>query len=144
MFNINSGSEESCASVNQWRKERMKQYELSILIHPDLEMSLDKAVGKVKDLINQNQGKILKEASEGKKHLAYTIKGQDYAVFYYFEVELPSEAPSKISSVLNISDEVIRYLLVGVDERKIKMDAKRREYKARKNAGREEEKTEEE
>lgn len=122
----------------------MKQYELSILIHPDLEMSLDKAVVKVKDLLEQNGGKILKEANEGKKHLAYAIKGQDYAIFYYFEVELPANAPSKISAVLNISDEVIRYLLVATDERKAKMDAKRKEYKARRSAAREEENIEEE
>lgn len=122
----------------------MKQYELTILIHPDLEMSLDKAVSKVKELLDTNGGKILKEASEGKKHLAYTVKGQDYAVFYYFEVELPANAPSKISGVLNISDEVLRYLLVSVDERKVKMEAKRRERKAKRGDIREEEKTEEE
>lgn len=122
----------------------MKQYELTILIHPDLEMSLDKAVSKVKELLDTNGGKILKEASEGKKHLAYTVKGQDYAIFYYFEVELPASAPSKISGVLNISDEVLRYLLVSVDERKVKMEAKRRERKAKRGDIREEEKTEEE
>jgi ribosomal protein S6 len=35
----------------------------------------------------------------------------------YFEVELPAEAPLKISNVLNITDEVLRYLLVTVDEK---------------------------
>lgn len=116
----------------------MKQYELTILVHPDLEMSLEKAVAKVKDLIETNGGKISKETDEGKKRLAYSIKGQDFAVYYYFELELPAEAPAKVSSVLNISDEVLRYLLVKVDERKVKMEAKRREYRARKDAATEE------
>ena len=89
----------------------MKQYELTLLIHPDLEINTDSVANKVKELIDANGGKIVKENNEGKKRLAYTIKGQDYAVYYYFEVELGSEAPAKISSVLNITDGVLRYLL---------------------------------
>ena len=104
----------------------MKDYELSILFHPDLEMNLDPVVDKIKKLIEGNGGKITKEEDDGKKRLAYSIAGQDVAVYYFFDVELPAEAPAKISSVLNITDEVLRYLLVRVDERKAKMAARRK------------------
>ena len=107
----------------------MKQYELSVLIHPDLEMNLTPATDKIKKLIEDNGGKITKETSDGKRKLAYKIAKQDFAVYYFVDVELPPEAPSKISSVLNITDEVIRYLLVAADPRKAKMDAKRKEVK---------------
>lgn len=107
----------------------MKEYELTVLIHPDLEMNLEPATDKVKALIVDNGGKITKEANEGKKKLAYSINSQDFAVYYYFEVELPVEAPAKISSALNITDEVIRYLLVTKDERKAKMEAKQKARK---------------
>ena len=96
----------------------MKEYELSVLFHPDLEMNLDPALDKVKKLIEANGGKITKEEADGKKRLVYPISGQDFAIYYFFEVELPSEAPAKISSTLNISDEVIRYILVRTDERR--------------------------
>lgn len=119
----------------------MKQYELSFLIHPDLEMNIDPVLTKIKDLIQSNDGKIVKEVNEGKKRLAYSIRGQDYAVYYYMEIELPAAAPAKISSVLNITDEVLRYLLVATDERKAKFEAKKRARKPRKT---EEETTEEE
>ena len=125
----------------------MKQYELTFLIHPDLEMNTETVVSKVKDLIDTNSGKVTKETNEGKKRLAYTIKGQDYAVYYYLEAELPAEAPAKISSVLNITDEVLRYLLVAVDERKLKAEAKRAERRAARaeeEQEAQEEKTEEE
>lgn len=102
----------------------MKNYELSLLFHPDLEMNLEPAATKIKELIEKNGGKITKEVNDGKKRLAYTIKGQDFAVFCYYEVELPADAPAKIESVLNITDEVLRYLLVTVDERKLKYEAK--------------------
>ncbi|MBR3204717.1 30S ribosomal protein S6 [Candidatus Saccharibacteria bacterium] len=122
----------------------MKQYELTLLIHPDLEINTDSVVNKVKELIDANGGKIVKENNEGKKRLAYTIKGQDYAVYYYFEVELGSEAPAKISSVLNITDGVLRYLLVAVDERRLKIEAKKREYRASRAAAAKSQTTEEE
>ena len=105
----------------------MKDYELSILFHPDLEMNLDPVLAKVKKLIEDNGGKITKESNEGKKRLAYSISGQDYAVYYFYDLELPAEAPAKLSSVLNITDEVLRYLLVRVDERKAKLAARRKE-----------------
>lgn len=105
----------------------MKDYELTVLFHPDLEMNLDPALDKVKKIIETHGGKILKEESDGKKRLAYSISEQDFAVYYYFNVSLPSAAPAKISSVLNITDEVLRYLLVKVDERKAKYEARRKE-----------------
>jgi small subunit ribosomal protein S6 len=108
----------------------MKEYELTVLIHPDLEMSLEPATDKVKALVADNGGKIIKEANEGKKRLAYSINEQNFAVYYYFELELPAAAPAKISSVLNITDEIIRYLLVAKDERKAKMELKQKAKKA--------------
>ena len=99
----------------------MKEYELSVLFHPDLEMNLDPALDKVKKLIEANGGEIIKEEAEGKKRLAYKINDQDFAVYYYFDVSLPPEAPAKLSSTLNITDEVLRYLLVRTDERRKKI-----------------------
>ena len=108
----------------------MKDYELSILFHPDLEMNLDPAIDKVKKLIEANGGKITKEENEGKKRLSYAINGQEFAIYYFINVELPAEAPMKISTVLNITDEVLRYLLVRADERRAKLAASKAEESA--------------
>ena len=116
----------------------MKQYELTVLIHPDLEMNLTPALDKLKKLIESVDGKIVKETNEGKKRLNYSIHG-DYAVYYYYELELPSEAPAKISSTLNITDEVIRYLLCAVDPRKAKYEARKKSTDAEENAEKSEE-----
>lgn len=105
----------------------MKDYELSILFHPDLEMNLDPALDKVHKLIEANGGNITHEEPEGKKRMAYSIKGQDFAVYYYIDVQLPPEAPDKINGVMNITDEILRALLVKVDPRKDKYAARRAE-----------------
>lgn len=93
----------------------MKEYELTVLIHPDLEADIESTLKKVRDLITSNGGEIVKEDIWGKKKLAYKIRKEDFAVYVYFDIKLPAEAPLKISNVLNISDEVIRYLLVKAD-----------------------------
>ena len=68
----------------------VKEYELTVLVHPDLEADLDKALGKVRALITDNGGEITKEDNWGKKRLAYSIKREDFAVYVYFEVKLPA------------------------------------------------------
>lgn len=98
----------------------MKEYELTVLVHPDLEMNLDPAVAKIKGIIEGAGGKFTKEDNWGKKKLAYGIKSQDFAIYLYFELELPAAAPLKISNTFNITDEVLRYLLVKKDLKQAK------------------------
>lgn len=107
----------------------MKEYELTVLVHPDLEAEMDKALDKVRALVTSNGGEITKEDNWGKKRLAYPIDRQDFAVYVYFEVKLPADAPLKISNVLNITDEVMRYLLVKFDDktRQALVDQQKRE-----------------
>lgn len=99
----------------------MKDYELTVVFHPDLEMNLDPALDKVKKIIESNKGVITKEESDGKKRLAYKIGNQEFGVYHYFDIQLPAEAPAKISNTFNITDEILRYLLVKTDERKAKL-----------------------
>ena len=90
----------------------MNPYEMVVLYHPDLEIDIDKALKKVASIIADNNGKIVKTDNWGKRKLAYTINKQDHAMYVYYDVELTGESVSKIESVLNITDEVLRYLIV--------------------------------
>ena len=122
----------------------MKNYELTVLVHPDLEMNTEAATSKIEKLVKENGGNIKKVSCDGKRKLAYTISGHDYAIYYYYELELPAQAPAKISSVLNITDEVIRYLLVAEDARKVKFEAKKALRRQNRVANEKEENAEEE
>jgi small subunit ribosomal protein S6 len=105
----------------------MKDYELTVVFHPDLEMNLDPALDKVKKAITTAGGKIIKEENDSKKRLSYKIDGQEFGVYYYFDLQLPAEAPAKISSTYNITDEILRYLLVKTDPKRAKLAALREE-----------------
>jgi len=96
----------------------MRKYELTVLIHPDLEIDLEKPLTKVRDIIKANGGAITSEDNWGKKKLTYRIKNEDFAVYVYFELEMPAENVAKLDSVLNITDEVLRHLLVSFDEKR--------------------------
>jgi len=95
----------------------VKEYELTVLIHPDLEADLETPLTKVRDIIKNAGGTILREDNWGKKKLAYPIKREEFAVYVYMDVSLPADAPLKISNIFNITDEVLRCLLVTVDEK---------------------------
>jgi small subunit ribosomal protein S6 len=106
----------------------MKEYELTVLIHPDLEVDLETPLTKIRGIIKNAGGEITSEDNWGKKKLAYRINREDFAVYVYMDIKLPADAPLKISNTLNITDEVLRYLLVTVDEkgRKALEEAKNR------------------
>ena len=102
-------------TLDSKRRNIVKEYELTVLIHPDLEADLETPLTKVRDIIKNAGGTIVREDNWGKKKLAYAINREDFAVYVYMDVELPADAPLKISNTYNITDEVLRYLLVKVD-----------------------------
>jgi len=97
----------------------MNNYEFAILYHPDLEIDLGKAEAKVKKIITDNSGKVGKIDNWGKRKLAYTVKGHEHAVYVFYEVEMAPTSVAKAESVLNITDEVIRFLIVKPDTKAI-------------------------
>ena len=115
----------------------MKDYELTVLVQPDLEPAIDTALEKVRELVTTNGGEVIKEENWGKKKLAYKINKEDFAVYLYMEVKLPANAPLKISNMLNISDYAMRYLLVKADEKGRKMLEEAKKSEAKKEANEE-------
>ena len=97
----------------------MNQYEVAVLYHPDLEIDLEKPLTKVRQILSDNGGEIVKEDNWGKRKLAYHINKEDFAIYVYMEVKLPAEGVKKVQSVLNITDEVLRYLLTAVDPKAV-------------------------
>lgn len=53
--------------------------------------------------------------NDGKKRLAYSIQGEEYAIYLYLNIELSEGKAAEVSSVLNIEDDVLRYLMVKAD-----------------------------
>lgn len=114
----------------------MAQYEVAVLYHPDLEVDLTKAEEKVAKIFSDNGGKITATDNWGKRKLAYSIKKQEYAIYVFYTVDLPTEGVKKVESTLNITDEVVRYLITRPDLKAIAKAEAAKAEKAKKAAER--------
>ncbi|HUC95335.1 MAG TPA: 30S ribosomal protein S6 [Candidatus Saccharimonadia bacterium] len=93
----------------------MNRYEVTVLYDPALEVDLTKGEQQVLKIFATNKAKVIDSDNWGKRKLAYKIKNQDYAIYVFYTVELPSSNVSKVDTTLNITDEVIRHLIVKPD-----------------------------
>ncbi|MDB5168709.1 MAG: ribosomal protein [Candidatus Saccharibacteria bacterium] len=93
----------------------MNQYEVAVLYHPDLEVDLSKAEDRVTKIFTDNGGKIASTDNWGKRKLAYAIAGNEHAIYVFYTVDMPGAGVAKVESTLNITDEVIRFLITKPD-----------------------------
>ncbi|HVV25484.1 MAG TPA: 30S ribosomal protein S6 [Candidatus Saccharimonadales bacterium] len=114
----------------------MNQYEIAVLYHPDLEVDLSKAEDRVKKIFTDNGGTVTATDNWGKRKLAYDIKGNEHAVYVFYTVELPPAGVQKIEQTLNITDEVIRFLITRPDLKAIAKAEAQKAEKAKKAAER--------
>ena len=96
----------------------MNKYELTFIVKPDLEESLIKGVNdSVKTLLEGKKAKILDAKEWGQKELAYEInKYKTGYYFYYLIEEKDAEAVKKFDRVALINENIIRHLVVKVEE----------------------------
>ena len=114
----------------------MNQYEIAVLYHPDLEIDLGKASKRVEKIVADNGGKIVGTDNWGKRKLAYPIKKNEHAVYVFYTVELPAENVQKVETTLNITDEVLRFLITRPDLKAIAKAEAAKAEKAKKAAER--------
>lgn len=114
----------------------MNQYEVAVLYHPDLEIDLEKATAKVEKIFTDNGGKVANVDNWGKRKLAYPISKNEHAVYVFYALELPAESVRKVESTLNITDEVIRFLITRPDLKAIAKAEAAKAEKAKKAAER--------
>jgi small subunit ribosomal protein S6 len=105
------------------------QYDIAILYDPDLEVDLEKATTRVEKIFTDNGAKVTNIDNWGKRKLAYPIKKHDMAIYVFYTVEMPGANVQKLESILNITDEVIRFLITKPD---LKAIAKAEAERARK------------
>jgi len=93
----------------------MQEYEIAVLFDPGLEVDLSTAEDQVKKIVEQQKGKITASDNWGKRKLAYPIAKNEYAIYVFYTAQLNPVSLVKIEGTLNITNEVIRYLITRVD-----------------------------
>ena len=94
----------------------MTSYETLYILKPDLEEEKkDALIAKFSEIIASNGGTVTKTDEWGKRRLAYPINyiNDGYYVLTYFSAE--SQLPAELERNFKISDDVIRYIVVNLD-----------------------------
>jgi small subunit ribosomal protein S6 len=108
----------------------MQSYEIVYIIAGDTpEDEVKKNQKKILDLIETNQGKIIKEDFWGKKSLAYSIKKQDYGFYVIIDFDLEPEKLKNIESKIRLLNKIIRYLITKKEPVKAKESKKAKSKK---------------
>ncbi len=95
----------------------MNKYESIYVIRPQLEEEAVKAlVEKFKSLIENEGGQVENIDEWGNRKLAYPI--QDYKEGYYVLMNFSAAptVPQELERVYKITDDILRYLTIKVDE----------------------------
>lgn len=102
-------------------EKRIRSYELTCLVSAEY---TQEELGKIKDgigkVIAKGGGKISESIEWGKREMAYTIKKAgkryDQANYLHFVFEAEADQATVIKDAINITENVIRYLLVVQDQ----------------------------
>lgn len=97
----------------------MNKYEVAILYDPDLAVDLEKATARVEKIFADNGAEVIETDNWGVRKLAYPIKKHESAVYVFYTLQIPAQSVRKIESTLNITDEVIRFLITRPDEKQL-------------------------
>lgn len=107
-------------------------YEIAVVYDPGLEVDLEKASTRVEKIFTDNGADITKTDNWGKRKLAYPIKKHESGIYVFYSLSIPAESVRKIETTLNITDEVIRFLITRPDPKKqAKAEAMRTKQAAR-------------
>ena len=99
----------------------MNRYELTYIIDAALEETARKElIEKVSALIAANGGEVEKvdETFWGKRRLAYAINYKTEGWYVLVTMKAPAELPRELERNLQINEDVIRYLVVKLEEKR--------------------------
>ena len=95
----------------------MRNYELMVIYVPQLdEEGLDAQIERTTDLIASVGGEVEKVDKWGKRRFAFEIKDNTEGFYVVIDFKAESGATSEVERILKITAEVVRYLLVRMDE----------------------------
>jgi len=99
---------------------------LDSLLAPE---EIDKTIDRIKEVIENNKGKVLTIDKWGKKRLAFEIQKKQYGFYVAIEFDAEGNLPLALQNEYNYNDKVLRYLTYRYTKNKIKAREKELEMK---------------
>ena len=94
----------------------MREYELVVIIHPDLdENAVNDVVTRISSWITEAGGEVVKIDSWGKRELAYLIRKQKQGQYILMQTKMDPKLGSTLERNLGYLEPVLRYLIIARD-----------------------------
>jgi small subunit ribosomal protein S6 len=94
-----------------------RTYEIMFIVRPDVEeVELDKLIETFSGYITAGGGTVKTTEKMGRRRLAYTVKKFNDGFYVLLIVEAPASLVSEIERRLRVSEPVIKFLTVRMDE----------------------------
>ena len=92
-------------------------YDMVLLVTPEKdEQGAAAVVDEFRKLLLENGAQFQKDESMGRRRLAFTIKKKNEATYHNFLFNAPAGCVKEVERKLGLSENVLRYLTVRVDE----------------------------
>jgi small subunit ribosomal protein S6 len=99
----------------------MNIYENIVILNASLpDEEINASIAKIRDLVTNAGGEILKTDLWGRRKLAYEIKKQQKGFYVLFVCKTPSPAVRKLEEFYKVFDPVIKYMVVKLGPKQIK------------------------
>ena len=94
-----------------------RQYDMVFLVVPEKdEAGALAVVDEFRKLLVDNGATIEKDESMGRRRLAYTIKKRTEATYHNFLFRAPTACVAEVQRKLRLSESILRFLSVRIDE----------------------------
>ena len=94
-----------------------RTYEIMFIVRPDVEEAeLDKLIETFSGYVTTGGGTVKTTEKMGRRRLAYTVKKFNDGFYVLLFVEAPASLISEIERLLRVSEPVIKFLTVRMDE----------------------------
>lgn len=95
----------------------MKKYEIMFIVRPDMEEAeIKKTAESIKKVLTDKKAKVLEEKAMGQRELAYEINKMTTGYYYLYVVEASSEAEQEFNRVARINENILRSIVVKVED----------------------------
>ena len=93
-----------------------REYETIYILRPEATSEqLQQVNGRIREVIEQAQGKLLRVENWGKRKLAYEIEKHHKGIYLYWRYLAPPQLVAEVERNLRLMDLVIRFLSIKVD-----------------------------
>jgi small subunit ribosomal protein S6 len=97
-------------------KKPVSQYETLFVVHPEKGTRIKEFIDRFKKVIEGQSGSVSHVDEWGLRDLAYRIEKQSKGIYALLHYQSPARAVEELERNLKLTDGILRYLTVRVDE----------------------------